>query len=107
MIGAAPSRVWKEIRKRHDAPISGATMNHDTEVETMADEIPPAQERSSEPQADDNNAMAHSPEKIAELLDAIEKHDLLIGTAYSFQGEERDVMLLTFTLDADSHPTSF
>ena len=40
-------------------------------------------------------------------LDAIEKHDLLIGTAYSFQGEERDVMLLSFTLDTDSHPTSF
>ncbi|GMR24067.1 MAG: hypothetical protein BMS9Abin37_2560 [Acidobacteriota bacterium] len=40
-------------------------------------------------------------------LDTIEKHDLLIGTPYSFQGEERDVMLLSLAVDADSHPMSF
>ena len=40
-------------------------------------------------------------------LDTIEKHDLLIGTAYSFQGEERDVMLLSLAVDAQSHPMSF
>ena len=40
-------------------------------------------------------------------LDTIEKHDLLIGTAYSFQGEERDVMLLSLVVDAQSHPMSF
>ncbi len=37
----------------------------------------------------------------------IEKHNLLIGTAYSFQGEERDVMLLSFVLDDSSHPSAF
>lgn len=40
-------------------------------------------------------------------LETIEKHNLLIGTAYSFQGEERDVMLLSLAVDGGSHPTSF
>lgn len=40
-------------------------------------------------------------------LDEIDKHDLLCGTAHSFQGEERDVMLLSFCVDNNSHPTSF
>ncbi|MBW2700760.1 MAG: hypothetical protein JRF33_08045 [Deltaproteobacteria bacterium] len=33
---------------------------------------------------------------------AMERHDLLIGTAYSFQGEERDRMILSFAVDAES-----
>lgn len=33
----------------------------------------------------------------------IEKHNIRVGTAYSFQGEERDVMFLSFVLDKDSH----
>lgn len=37
----------------------------------------------------------------------INKHDLLIGTAYAFQGEERDFIFLSFALDDDSHPTAF
>ncbi|MCB1062051.1 MAG: PhoH family protein [Verrucomicrobiae bacterium] len=40
----------------------------------------------------------------AELL---ERHDLLIGTAHSFQGEERDLMFLSLALDDDSPATSF
>jgi hypothetical protein len=36
-------------------------------------------------------------------LVAIEKHDLLVGTAYGFQGEERDVMFLSLALDPKSH----
>jgi len=33
----------------------------------------------------------------------IEKHSIRVGTAYSFQGEERDLMALSFTIDSESH----
>jgi hypothetical protein len=36
-------------------------------------------------------------------IQAIERHSLTCGTAYSFQGEERDVMLLSLAIDKDSH----
>jgi hypothetical protein len=36
--------------------------------------------------------------------EAIEKHDVLVSTAYGFQGEERDVMFLSLAVDAKSHP---
>ena len=50
----------------------------------------------------------HLAKIIHDRLDvaAIDKHDIVIGTAYSFQGDERDVMLLSFAVDAESHPTS-
>ncbi|MTI31399.1 AAA domain-containing protein [Xanthovirga aplysinae] len=37
----------------------------------------------------------------------IEKHQLRVGTAYSFQGEERDIMHLSFAVDAETHPSAF
>ena len=37
----------------------------------------------------------------------IEKHKIRVGTAYSFQGEERDVMLLSFAVDSTSHHSAF
>ncbi|HEY7817856.1 MAG TPA: DEAD/DEAH box helicase, partial [Vicinamibacteria bacterium] len=40
-------------------------------------------------------------------LEAIEKHDLLVATPYGFQGEERDVMLLSLAVDEGSHPQAF
>jgi hypothetical protein len=40
-------------------------------------------------------------------LDAVEKHDVLVGTAYGFQGEERDIMLLSLAVDPASHPSAF
>lgn len=40
-------------------------------------------------------------------LETINRHDLAIGTAYSFQGEERDVMLLSLVADPDAHLMSF
>ncbi len=40
-------------------------------------------------------------------LEEISLHDILCGTAHSFQGEERDVMLLSFCLDNQSHSTGF
>ncbi|RMH21192.1 MAG: hypothetical protein D6696_06370 [Acidobacteria bacterium] len=40
-------------------------------------------------------------------LSCIERHDLLIGTAYAFQGEERDVMFISLTVDSDSPLGSF
>lgn len=36
-------------------------------------------------------------------LEDIEKHNIRCGTAYSFQGEERDIMLLSFAIDQESH----
>ncbi len=40
-------------------------------------------------------------------IEDIEKHHIRVGTAYSFQGEERDVMYLSFALDAQSHHSAF
>ncbi|MCE7995458.1 MAG: AAA family ATPase [Roseivirga sp.] len=40
-------------------------------------------------------------------IESIHKHNLLCGTAHSFQGEERDVMFLSFCLDDSSHSTGF
>lgn len=40
-------------------------------------------------------------------LETIEKHNISVGTAYSFQGEERDIMLISFVLDNSSHPMAF
>jgi len=37
----------------------------------------------------------------------IEKHNIRVGTAYSFQGEERDVMHLSFAVDPESHHSAF
>lgn len=38
---------------------------------------------------------------------SLTKHRLLVGTPYHFQGEERDVMLLSFVLDDKSHIAAF
>ncbi len=35
------------------------------------------------------------------------RHQILIGTPYDFQGEERDIMLLSMALDNDSHSVAF
>lgn len=43
-------------------------------------------------------------EDLARLLD---RHGLLVGTAHSFQGEERDVMILSLALDDRSPAASF
>jgi hypothetical protein len=37
-------------------------------------------------------------------LESVEKHDILVSTAYGFQGEERDLMFLSLAVDAQSHP---
>lgn len=39
--------------------------------------------------------------------DQISKHQIRVSTAYGFQGDERDIMFLSFVLDNDSHPTAF
>jgi len=40
-------------------------------------------------------------------LDALKKHDILVGTAHTFQGEERDVMYLSLVVDPGSHAATF
>lgn len=40
-------------------------------------------------------------------LDDLQRHDLLVGTAHSFQGEERDIMCLSLVVDPGSHQASF
>ena len=40
-------------------------------------------------------------------IEDIKKHKLMVGTAHSFQGEERDIMHLSFAIDNESHPSSF
>ncbi|MDF1823769.1 MAG: AAA domain-containing protein [Verrucomicrobiales bacterium] len=37
----------------------------------------------------------------------LEVHRILVGTSHSFQGEERDIMFLSFTLDDESPAASF
>lgn len=37
-------------------------------------------------------------------FDQLKRHNVLIGTPFHFQGEERDVMLISFCVDCDSHP---
>ena len=37
----------------------------------------------------------------------IDRHRILIGTAHSFQGEERDVMFISLVLSANDHPSAF
>ena len=55
----------------------------------------------------------HQSDYLSELIfreipiDAIQKHKILIGTPHSFQGEERDIMCLSFALDAKSSATAF
>lgn len=41
-----------------------------------------------------------------DLLD-IKKHKIIIGTPYSFQGEERDVMFISFTIDNNTSASVF
>jgi superfamily I DNA/RNA helicase len=40
-------------------------------------------------------------------LEAVNKHNLMVGTAHTFQGEERDVMYLSLVVDREAHPASF
>ena len=37
----------------------------------------------------------------------IQRHQLRVGTAYSFQGDERDCMFLSLAVDDESHATAF
>ena len=37
----------------------------------------------------------------------IEKHKIRVGTAYSFQGDERDAMYISFAVDQQSHHSAF
>jgi superfamily I DNA and/or RNA helicase len=39
-------------------------------------------------------------------LEDIKKHQIQLGTPYHFQGEEKDIMLLSFVVDNDSHHAS-
>ncbi|MBN2694929.1 hypothetical protein JXR93_09725 [bacterium] len=41
------------------------------------------------------------------LFASIIKYSILIGTAHSFQGEERDIMFISLNLDSSSHPSSY
>ena len=40
-------------------------------------------------------------------LENIKKHVIQLGTPYHFQGEEKDIMLLSFVVDNNSHHASF
>lgn len=40
-------------------------------------------------------------------IETIEKHKISIGTAYDFQGDEKDEMHISFCLDMDAHHSSY
>ena len=37
----------------------------------------------------------------------IQRHRIVVGTPFTFQGEERDRVYLTFVVDADTHPSAY
>ncbi|HLG13392.1 MAG TPA: AAA domain-containing protein [Blastocatellia bacterium] len=39
-------------------------------------------------------------------LAALDRHDVLIGTAHTFQGEERDLVYLSLAVDSSTHPAA-
>ncbi|MFT6320149.1 MAG: superfamily I DNA and/or RNA helicase [Granulosicoccus sp.] len=47
--------------------------------------------------------------RILKLFSAeeLERHHILIGTPYAFQGEEKEIMFLSFALDEESHFAAF
>ncbi len=53
------------------------------------------------------DAILKAVEKMPDLTGILNRHDLLVGTAHSFQGEERDIVLLSLALDDDSPAASF
>lgn len=55
------------------------------------------------------NQVDYISDKIKETfgIEQIEKHNITVGTAYNFQGEERDTMLLSFAVDNNSHAMAF
>jgi len=38
---------------------------------------------------------------------SLNKHSILIGTPFDFQGEERDIMFLSFAVDKNTHPSTY
>ncbi|MEM1068531.1 MAG: AAA domain-containing protein, partial [Planctomycetota bacterium] len=38
--------------------------------------------------------------------ESLRKHDLVVGTAHSLQGDEKDIVILSTSIDGDSHPAS-
>lgn len=53
------------------------------------------------------DAILSRVEKRTDLGTMLDRHDLLVGTAHSFQGEERDIMFLSLALDDRSAAASF
>lgn len=40
-------------------------------------------------------------------VEVIQRHKIKVDTPYGFQGEERDIMLISMALDKESHPTAW
>lgn len=53
------------------------------------------------------DAILKEVEKMPSVTRLLDRHNLLVGTAHSFQGEERDIVLLSLALDDESPAASF
>ncbi len=51
----------------------------------------------------------HLQKQVSEAFpaDVLKRHRMLVGTPFAFQGEERDLMYLSFAVDAETHPSTF
>ncbi len=51
----------------------------------------------------------HIKSKIRKLVDLkhFKRHQILIGTPFQFQGEEKDVMMISFVVDDQAHPSTY
>lgn len=53
--------------------------------------------------------ITHIKTKLRKSISAkdMKRHQLLVGTPHQFQGEERDIMMLSFVVDDDAHPSTY
>ncbi len=113
----------READHRREAPLSvfntggkrGGNGVNDEEINAILDQLktlsetdePPLSIGILSPFRAQVDAILSAVEKLPTVTRLLDRHQLLVGTAHSFQGEERDIVLLSLTLDNESPAASF